>query len=152
MLRNDGTLWLNMGDKYAGSWGAQSRPHPVEGLSATQIQQHPKTTCTGSRRWTPGLKNKDLMGMPWRLAFALQADGWTLRSEIIWEKPSCMPESVTDRPTRSHEQVFLFSKQEHYYYDAEAIREVNTPDMQRRAVWVIHEGPMASWIVLAMTT
>ena len=123
ILRDDGTLWLNMGDSYAGSWGAQSRPYAVEGLSATQIEQHPKTTHTGSLTRTPGLKNKDLMGMPWRLAFGLQADGWTLRSDIIWHKPSCMPESVTDRPTKSHEYLFLFSKREQYYYDAEAIKE-----------------------------
>jgi len=71
----------------------------------------------------PGLKPKDLVGIPWRVAFALQADGWTLRSDIIWHKPNCMPESVKDRPTRAHEYLFLFSKSERYYYDHEAIRE-----------------------------
>jgi DNA modification methylase len=78
----------------------------------------------GYRPPTPeGLKPKDLIGIPWRLAFALQADGWFLRSEIIWHKPNCQPESVKDRPTRAHEHVFLFSKSKHYYYDYEAVME-----------------------------
>jgi DNA modification methylase len=132
VLRDDGVMFVNIGDSYAGSWGAQSRPNgtdlksTLQGgsmLSARQITAHPKGTHTGSLKHTPGLKNKDLCGIPWRLAFALQADGWTLRSEIIWHKPNPMPESVTDRPTRSHEQVFLFSKKERYFYDAEAIRD-----------------------------
>lgn len=132
VLHPMGTLWLNIGDTYAGSWGAQSRPNgndkgsTLQGgsmLSARQIEQHPRGTHTGSLKYTPGLKNKDLIGIPWRLALALQQDGWTLRSEIIWEKGSCMPESVQDRVTRSHEQVFLFSKQPTYFYDAQAIAE-----------------------------
>jgi len=134
VLRDDGTCWVNMGDSYAGSWGAQSRgdftPGTLEGasakdvcLSARQIMAHPKETGTGSLKNTPGMKAKDLMGMPWRLAFALQEAGWWLRSEIIWHKPNPMPESVTDRPTKSHEQIFLLTKSARYFYDAEAIKE-----------------------------
>lgn len=144
VLREDGTLWLNLGDSYAGSWGAQSRPNgndiatTIQGgsmLHARQIQAHPKgQTHTGSLKNTPGLKPKDLMGIPWRVAFALQEDGWYLRSEIIWSKPAPMPESVKDRPTRSHEQVFLLSKQPRYYYDADAIREPYAEDSVERVV------------------
>ena len=142
VLRDDGTLWLNLGDSYAGSWGVQSRGGPpsdkstlsgnghngggpkIAGLSATQIQAHPKRTKTGS--WVKdhdSLKPKDLVGIPWRVAFALQADSWYLRSDIIWHKPNPMPESVTDRPTKAHEYIFLLTKQPRYYYDANAIRE-----------------------------
>jgi DNA modification methylase len=97
VLADDGVLWLNIGDSYAGSWGAQSRPNgndvgsTLQGgsmLSARQILAHPKMTQTGSLKNTPGLKSKDLIGMPWRVAFALQADGWYLRSDIIWSKPN----------------------------------------------------------------
>lgn len=132
VLRDDGVMFVNIGDSYAGSWGAQSRPNgtdlksTLQGgsmLSARQIAAHPKGTHTGSLKHTPGLKNKDLCMIPARLALALQADGWTLRSEIIWHKPNPMPENVTDRPTRSHEQIFLFSKRERYFYDSEAIKE-----------------------------
>jgi DNA modification methylase len=134
-LRSDGTLWLNLGDSYAGSWGAQSRgsetPGSLEGssmLSARQIRAHPKRTLTGSLKNTPGLKPKDLIGIPWRVAFALQADGWYLRSDIIWHKPNPMPESVADRPTSAHEHLFLLAKSERYFYDAAAIREAeNVP-------------------------
>ncbi len=132
-LRDDGTLWLNLGDSYAGSWGAQSRDdyypgglveRPESVLSARQIKAHPHLNGgTGSLKRTPGLKSKDLCGIPWRVAFALQADGWWLRSDIIWAKPAPMPESVTDRPTRSHEYIFLLAKSEKYYYDHEAIKE-----------------------------
>jgi len=142
-LRDDGTLWLNLGDSYAGSWGAQSRGGPpsdkstlvgnghvgggpkLHNLSATQIAAHPDTTHTGSISRTPGLKPKDLVGIPWRVAFALQADGWYLRSDIIWAKPNPMPESVTDRPTKAHEYLFLLAKSQRYYYDAEAIAEAS---------------------------
>ncbi len=133
VLRDDGTLWLNLGDSYAGSWGAQSRPNgndvkiTLQGgsmLSARQIQAHPKgQTHTGSLKNTPGLKPKDLIGIPWRVAFALQADGWYLRQDIIWAKPNPMPESVTDRCTKAHEYIFMLSKSERYYYDADAIKE-----------------------------
>ena len=117
VLRKDGTVWLNLGDSYshagngprdAERWPKQSRN--AHGFRSTHAKK-------GS-----GLKPKDLVGMPWRVAFALQADGWWLRSDIVWSKPNPMPESVTDRPTTSHEYVFLLTKSERYYYDAAAIR------------------------------
>jgi DNA modification methylase len=132
VLRRDGVLWCNLGDSYAGSWGAQSRPGCTDAgrlqggsmLSARQILAHPKgQTHTGSLKNTPGLKNKDLIGVPWRVALGLQADGWYLRSDIIWSKPNPMPSSVLDRPTTSHEYVFLLARSERYWYDADAIRE-----------------------------
>lgn len=125
VLRDDGTLWLNLGDSYAGSWGAQGRTSTLEGgLSKGQIQAHPKRASrTGSIPVGAGYKAKDLIGVPWLTAFALRADGWFLRSEIIWAKPNPMPESVRDRPTKAHEQVFLLSKSPRYFYDADAVRE-----------------------------
>ena len=116
VLRKDGTCWLNLGDSYTtgGSTAAgSSDPKAVGDLSRTL-----------ARIGTPaGLKAKDLVGIPWRVAFALQADGWWLRSDVIWHKPNPMPESVTDRPTKAHEYVFLLTKSERYFYDAEAIKE-----------------------------
>ena len=141
VLREDGTLWLNLGDSYAGSWGAQSRGGPpsssstlkgnghigggpkIIALSAVQVEAAPKGTRTGSLDKTPGLKAKDLVGIPWRVAFALQADGWYLRQDIIWHKPNPMPESVRDRCTKAHEYVFLLTKSQRYFYDAEAVSE-----------------------------
>jgi DNA modification methylase len=141
VLKDDGVCWLNLGDSYAGSWGAQSRPNgndvksTLQGasmLSARQIAAHPKETHTGSLKNTPGLKAKDLVGIPWRVAFALQADGWYLRSDVIWSKPNPMPESVTDRPTKAHEYIFLLSKMERYFYDADAIKEPAVMKPQQR--------------------
>jgi DNA modification methylase len=135
VLADDGTLWLNLGDSYAGSWGAQSRPNGTNNgstlqggspLSARQIKTRPKSTHTGSLKNTPGLKSKDLVGIPWRVAFALQADGWYLHQDIIWHKPNPMPESVTDRCTKAHEYLFLLSKSERYFFDADAIKEPST--------------------------
>lgn len=132
VLRDDGNLWLNLGDSYAGSWGAQSRPNgndigsTITGrsmLSARQILAHPKgNSGKGSLKNTPGLKPKDLIGIPWRVAFALQNDGWYLRSEIIWAKPNGMPGSQDDRCTSSHEAIFMFSKSEKYWSDFDAIK------------------------------
>lgn len=126
VLRDDGTLWVNMGDSYAGSWGAQGHRESNTNQSRSrrnQIQNHPKRARkTGSVAGT-GCKPKDLMGIPWRLAFALQDDGWYLRQDIVWSKPNPMPESVTDRCTKAHEYIFLLSKQRRYYWDCEAIRE-----------------------------
>jgi DNA modification methylase len=139
VLRDDGTLWLNLGDSYAGSWGAQSREHAgkqapnVSAISANQvIAAQRKASNTGSIPPGSGLKPKDMVGIPWRVAFALQAAGWYLRSEIIWSKPNVMPESVTDRPTKAHETIFLLAKSERYYYDAEAIKEPASPDTHAR--------------------
>lgn len=130
VLRADGTAWVNYGDAYAGSWGAQSRGDCQDGYTdgksmgrARQIAAHPKRTLTGSAKRTPGLKPKDLIGLPWMLAFALRADGWWLRSEVIWHKPSPMPESAKDRPSTSHEHLFLLTKAATYYFDEEAIKE-----------------------------
>lgn len=132
VLRDDGTLWLNIGDSYAGSWGAQSRGPTTEGtlegssaLWARQIAAARRDTAgTGSLKRTPGLKGKDLCMIPWRVALALQADGWYIRSVIVWAKKSPMPESVTDRPTSSWEPIFLLAKSDRYFYDAEAVKEV----------------------------
>lgn len=122
ILKKDGTLWLNLGDSYAGSAkGADNKNGATAG--------HKQAMNVGSinvpvQDWkSVGLKNKDLIGIPWRVAFALQTDGWWLRSDIIWSKPNPMPESVLDRPTRAHEYIFLLSKSERYFYNAEAIHE-----------------------------
>jgi DNA modification methylase len=118
VLKDDGTLWLNLGDSYAGSGKG-----PSQSLSAEARDM----THTMHTAFVPdGLKPKDLIGIPWRVAFALQADGWYLRSDIIWHKPNPMPESVTDRPTKAHEYVFLLTKSARYYYDSEAIAEEAT--------------------------
>ena len=117
VLRDDGTLWLNLGDSYTS--GGRDGFGPQSGKQQTNVGS------LGMPRamQPPGLKPKDLVGIPWRVAFALQADGWYLRSDIIWSKPNPMPESVTDRPTKAHEYVFLLSKRPRYFYDADAIRE-----------------------------
>ena len=126
VLRDDGTVWLNLGDSYAGSWGAQGRSGQMAErsvISARQIEEHPQNPArTGTIRQV-GVKNKDLIGIPWMVAFALRADGWYLRQDIIWSKPNPMPESVTDRCTKAHEYVFLLSKSHRYFYDAQAIKE-----------------------------
>ena len=119
VLRKDGCLWLNLGDAYA------SNPSNGRGGGSTLGGGRPH--LSGANRDGAGLKPKDLIGIPWRLAFALQADGWWLRSDNVWHKLNPMPESVTDRPTRAHEYVFLLSKSARYYYDAAAIREPAAP-------------------------
>lgn len=130
VLRDDGTLWVNIGDSYAGSWGAQGRPQGKGQMSgrrvtsARQINAHPVfQSGTGVRGSEMGMKPKDLMGITWRLAFALQDDGWYLRQDIIWHKPNPMPESVRDRCTKAHEYVFLLSKSKQYYFDQASIAE-----------------------------
>lgn len=119
VLKDDGTLWLNLGDAYAGSgkgaWAEKDKQKHV-------YVPNPKGNETQINNIPVGLKSKDLMGLPWRVAFALQADGWYLRQDIIWHKPNPMPESVQDRPTRAHEYIFLMSKSSKYYYDHEAIK------------------------------
>lgn len=133
VLREDGTLWLNLGDTYAGGGrGGNPATSPWKGFVGNTAREAAVTKVAGEDRlW--GMKPKDLLGIPWRVAFALQADGWWLRSDIIWHKPNPMPESVTDRPTKAHEYVFLLAKSQRYYYDAGAIAEEASPDMQRRA-------------------
>ncbi len=129
VLTEDGSLWLNIGDSYTSgnrAYRAPDKKNPVRAMAY--------------RAPTPeGLKPKDLIGIPWRLAFALQESGWYLRSDIIWEKPNCMPESVKDRPTRAHEYLFLFSKSLKYYYNGANIREES--GRNRRTVWSIHTEP-----------
>lgn len=132
VLKDDGTLWLNLGDSYAGSGkGAWDR---------TDVQKEvyvpkPRGREASMPKVPPGLKPKDLVGIPWRVAFALQADGWYLRQDIIWHKPNPMPESVTDRPTKSHEYIFLLTKKPRYYYDADAVRETcNYPNQGKWGV------------------
>jgi DNA modification methylase len=119
VLRDDGTLWLNMGDSYAndGKWGGHTGGLHAKALHASPIGRN--------KRYT-GLKPKDLIGIPWRLALALQADGWWLRQDIIWSKPNPMPESTEDRCTKAHEYLFLLSKSQRYYFDAAAIAEEST--------------------------
>lgn len=119
VLADDGVLWLNLGDSYAGG-GGQS-PQMGEAFKGRRRQR--ENICLSARSKAPGLKEKDLVGQPWRVAFALQDAGWYLRADCIWHKLNPMPESVYDRPTKSHEYVFLLSKQPKYYYDAAAISE-----------------------------
>ena len=111
VLRDDGTLWVNIADSYAGT-----------GKSVSSQMPHVRD----------GIKPKDMIGIPWMLAFALRADGWFLRSDIIWNKINCLPESVRDRPTKSYEHIFLLAKSSHYYYDAEAIKEPITESSRVR--------------------
>ena len=122
VLKADGTLWLNLGDSYAGS-GRGNNPNGKQGTNKGTSFDPEYSGVVPS-----GLKHKDLVGIPWRVAFALQADGWYLRQDIIWAKPNPMPESVTDRCTKSHEYLFLLTKNERYFYDADAIAEpLETP-------------------------
>jgi len=118
VLRDDGTLWCNLGDSYASApAGNFGKDMPKPGDGGAYRENKPKMDWKRA-----GLKPKDLCGIPWRVALALRADGWYLRSEIIWAKRNCMPESVTDRPTKSHEQIFLLAKKPTYFYDAEAVK------------------------------
>lgn len=121
VLRDDGTLWLNIGDSYATGTTAPRKPTTISGPAVPSSwagRSQPQRVGTPA-----GIKTKDLLGIPWMLAFALRADGWYLRAESIWAKRNCMPESVKDRPTRAHEQVFLLTKAPSYFYDAVAIEE-----------------------------
>lgn len=126
VLRADGTCWLNLGDSYAndGKWGGSSGGKHAKALHGN--------SGIGRQKVHSGLKPKDLCGIPWRVAFALQDAGWWLRCDIIWAKPNPMPESVTDRPTRSHEFIFLLSKSERYWYDADAVKEPLAEDTPRQ--------------------
>jgi len=124
VLRDDGTLWLNLGDSFFSTTKGSGGPDSSSTLVGTKAEHNGQRM--ESRRLSAGdtgVKPKDLVGIPWRVAFALQADGWYLRSDIIWHKPNPMPESVTDRPTKAHEYVFLLAKSPRYYYDADAVRE-----------------------------
>lgn len=126
VLRPDGVFWLNIGDGYTSGnrgWRAPDKKNPARAMDV--------------RPSTPdGLKAKDLLGIPWRLAFALQDDGWYLRADVVWNKPNAMPESVKDRPTRAHEYMFMLTKDEKYFYDRTAVLEANGRNC--RSVWNVH--------------
>ena len=126
LLADDGTLWLNLGDSYARA-GGWSNNNGLDGVATRQESDRAMSNMAAdggaSQKLAQGLKSKDLCGIPWRVAFALQADGWWLRQDIIWAKPSPMPEPVTDRCTKAHEYLFLLAKSERYYFDAAAIAE-----------------------------
>lgn len=156
VLRNDGTLWLNLGDTYVGGKGGSGSTDEMTTQKRFEngrtLNRGHQQAFGGKGQLRPsdnmpamhelGLKRKELIGIPWRVAFALQSQGWYLRSDIIWAKTNCMPESVTDRPTRAHEYLFLLTKSPRYYYDAAAIREpVKESSLARlgRAVGVSHK-------------
>lgn len=129
VLRDDGTLWLNLGDSYGSSGGdiftgfnARYHGSASENNKQSAIAENAKS-AGNSRKYSGSLRPKNLLGIPWRVAFALQADGWYLRQDIIWSKPNPMPESVTDRCTKAHEYIFLLSKSPRYYFDSEVIKE-----------------------------
>jgi len=150
VLRDDGTVWLNLGDSYASNAATTKDPIKLPGAFESHrgsdtptinTNQQGRNTYRGS-----GIKGKDLCGIPWRVAFALQADGWYLRQDIIWHKPNPMPESVRDRCTKSHEYIFLLSKSPKYYYDYEATKEpsnacVDTGKRNKRSVWSVTTKP-----------
>lgn len=141
VLRDDGTLWLNLGDSYS----AGGRGGGAEG----SLQSGNKGSTTGAvfAPWkVQGYKEKNLLGIPWRVAFALQADGWYLRQDIIWHKPNPMPESVTDRCTKAHEYIFLLSKSARYHFDNNAISETSSDGSEtrnKRSVWTVCTRPFA---------
>ncbi len=149
VLRDDGTLWLNIGDSYVGATsqhkdgGSQGHNSCISKKTMSGIPQNGR----GDRNralYKAGIKMKDLIGIPWMLAFALRADGWYLRQEIIWHKPNPMPESVKDRCTKAHEQIFLLTKSPRYYFDSEAMKEVavdGTGRRNRRSVWSVATRP-----------
>ena len=121
VLTDDGTLWINLGDSYYNYRPGKGQSYPKQSVSKTN--QDLPTQCNKRGNKLEGLKEKDLIGIPWMFAFAMRSDGWYLRQDIIWHKPNPMPESVKDRCTKSHEYIFLLSKNKKYYYDNEAIKE-----------------------------
>jgi site-specific DNA-methyltransferase (adenine-specific) len=134
LLKDDGTLWLNLGDSYARQAGSDKTKEADSGMKTGRTGRAKMLFKEGANKPPDGLKAKDLVGIPWRVAFALQSDGWYLRQDIIWHKPNPMPESVTDRCTKAHEYVFLLSKSERYYYSAEAVSEASKyPEDNRKA-------------------
>lgn len=137
-LANDGTLWLNLGDSYARGFGGGS-PGKKSASNAGSYQGR----APGKK--PAGLNGKDLIGIPWRVALALQADGWILRADIVWDKTNAMPESVKDRPTKAHEYVFMFAKKPAYYYNSAAVKEPSADGKLRnkRTVWSLPTKPFA---------
>lgn len=152
VLRHDGTLWLNLGDSYAAARGGTHQPaETLAGGEGGRTAEGERVNRGRRDGYNPtrnaaaiGLKHKDLIGIPWRVALALQADGWYLRQDVIWHKPNPMPESVTDRFTKAHEYVFLLSKSERYYFDHEAVQEPATGARgvrNKRSVWTVATKP-----------
>ena len=145
VLRDDGVVWLNIGDSYASFRDGKATPDTTRGDSTGTLV--PKGSAKNRMASTfdgTSIKHKDLIGIPWRLAFALQDDGWWLRQDIIWNKPNSAPESVTDRCTKSHEYIFLLSKSSHYYFDHNSIKEPTTDEeglRNRRSVWTVNTKP-----------
>ena len=142
VLEDDGTLWLNIGDSYArNGGGVESKMNTVHKMGVGQKATYLAGGMQSINKVPEGLKSKDLIGIPWMLAFALRADGWYLRQDIIWHKTNPMPESVQDRCTKAHEYIFLLSKSQKYYYDADAIKEAAIfPDDKRRPL-----GSKGAW-------
>ena len=141
-LTEDGTLWLNIGDSYYNYRPGKGQSLVKQSVSNTKQDLPDKCARRGNK--LEGYKEKDLMGIPWMLAFALRADGWYLRQDIIWHKPNPMPESVRDRCTKSHEYIFLLSKNQNYYFDVDAIKVANSTGNQfkrRKSVWNINTKP-----------
>lgn len=135
VLRDDGTVWLNIGDGYARNGGTGGHgPNAIVGNTKKLIQ---KRNCKVPEVW--GLKDRDLLGMPWRVAFALQKDGWILRSRITWVKRTAMPESVKNRPTTATEEIFLLSKSPAYFYDSDGVREQSGANL--RNFWILGPEP-----------
>ncbi len=133
VLRDDGTLWLNIADSYAGSGkGLWSRPVAEQPPSKQAYLQETGSVPADMPVMWDGIKPKDMIGIPWMLAFALRRDGWYLRSDIIWNKINCLPESVSDRPTKSYEHLFLLAKSRSYYYNSDAIKEPITDSSRAR--------------------
>lgn len=149
VLRDDGTLWMNLGDSYAAERGGTHQPAETlaggvggKTLDGARVNRGRADSYNPSRNAKAiGLKHKDLIGIPWRVAFALQADGWFLRQDIIWFKPNPMPESVADRCTKAHEYIFLLAKSERYYYNQQVLREPCVTDAfslrNKRSVWTV---------------
>lgn len=133
VLADDGTLWLNIGDSYASFRDGKATPDTTRGDSTGTLVEKGKASNRSAFNFTETyIKHKDLVGIPWRVAFALQADGWWLRQDIIWHKPNPMPESVTDRCTKAHEYVFLLTKSAKYFYDVDALREPTVTEIDGR--------------------
>ena len=146
VLRDDGTLWLNLGDSYARTGGTDRKASATAQVGSTRNTLRQMGDRT-SKAALLGLKEKDLIGIPWRVAFALQADGWYLRQDIVWHKPNAMPESVQDRCTKAHEYLFLLTKGPRYYFDNKAIQEESAAAgtgaklRNRRTVWTVATRP-----------
>ena len=136
VLTDDGTLWVNIGDSYYNYRPGKGQALVKQTVSASK--QDLPDNCPRRGNKLEGIKEKDLIGIPWMVAFALRADGWYLRQDIVWNKPNPMPESVRDRCTKSHEYVFLLSKNQNYYFDVDAIKE---PTRRKRSVWNITKKP-----------